>query len=88
MSQAKVDRNKELKKNRKKIIKKQKRGLILEKIVLSLILVAVVAWIGYSAYGVYEQAHADDPLEAISIDLSAIEDYVTALSDSASDDAE
>ena len=81
MSQAKVEHNKELKRNRKKILKKQKRGLILEKIVLSLILVGVAGWIGYSAYGLYEEAHADDPLPSISVDISATEDYIATLTD-------
>lgn len=79
MSQAKVDHNKELKKNRKKLVKKQKRGVVLEKIVITLILAAVVGWIGYSAYGMYEQAHEDDPLPSISVDLSAAEDYIAGL---------
>ncbi len=82
MSQAKVDHNKELKKNRKKIVQKQKRGLVLEKVAVTLILIAIVCWIGYSAYGLYEEAHADDPLEAISIDLSATEDYIAGLTES------
>ena len=85
MSQAKVEHNKELKRNRKKLVKKQRRSETMAKAVGVLAVCAVVGWIGYSVYGLYEQAHANDPLPTVAADVSAIEDYVDGLTE---DDAE
>ena len=79
MSQVKVDRNKELKKNRKKIVKRQKATRLAGQIGGCVLALAVVGWLGYSAYGVYEEAHADDPLPSTAVDLSAISDYISGL---------
>ena len=54
MSQAKVDRYKQEKANRKKIMKKQRMMNILRKCVLSLAAIALVGWLGYSAYVTHE----------------------------------
>ncbi|MBR1629926.1 MAG: hypothetical protein IJ679_11795 [Lachnospiraceae bacterium] len=79
MSQAKIDYRKELKKNRKKILKKEKRERVLGYCVGILIAAAIAGWVGYSAYGLYEEAHANDPLPEISADISSVEDYLTDL---------
>ncbi len=50
MSQAKVERNKDLKKNRKSIVKKAKRNRIIAMIISIVVLAALVGWIGYSIY--------------------------------------
>ena len=50
MSQAKVDRYKEEKKNRAKIIKKEKRQLLAMKLGASVVAVALVAWFSVSVY--------------------------------------
>lgn len=81
MSQAKVDHNKEIKKNRKKMVQKQKRDRLLARIGGVVVILAIVGWIGYSAYGVYEQAHADDPLPTLSADLTPVEEYLSELED-------
>ncbi len=57
MSQAKVDRYKEEKKNRAKIIKKEKRQLLAMKVGASAIAIAMVAWVGVSVYNNFQ---ADD----------------------------
>ena len=77
MSQAKIDYRKELKKNRKKILKKERRDRVLGYCAGVLLLAAVVGWMGYSAYGLYEEKHANDPLPKVACDISALEDYVT-----------
>ena len=76
MSQVKVDHHKELKRNRKKIVRRQKRLHSLH--ILAGVVVAVIAlgFIAYSGYGVYQNAHANDPLPAVKCDLTAINDYV------------
>ena len=50
MSQEKVDRYKQEKANRKKIVKKQRIMNVVRKTVLSLAVIALVGWLGYSAY--------------------------------------
>ena len=61
MSQKKVDEYKERKVNREKIYKKEKRILMMEKLVgLAICLVAVV-WIGYSVYGQYQRNLQENP---------------------------
>ena len=48
MSQEKVDRYKEQKANRKETMKKKKRASVIRNAVGSVVLVAVIAWVGYS----------------------------------------
>ena len=62
MSQAKVDRYKEEKKNRKKIMAKEKRMRIAGYIVGCLVAVGIIGWAGYSGYSAYE---AGKPMETI-----------------------
>lgn len=76
MSQAKVDRYKEEKRNRKEIIAKEKRKRTLNKIAGWLIALALIAWAGFSAYGIYKD---NQPMETIYTDLSAINDYLGTL---------
>ena len=49
MSQAKVDRYKEEKKNRKQTIKKEKRNRVLGRTLGVVIAAAIVCWIGFSS---------------------------------------
>ena len=50
MSQAKVDRYKEEKRNREKIMKKQKLEWLLTKVVLAVFAIVIVGWAGISVY--------------------------------------
>ncbi len=76
MSQAKVDRYKEQKANRKKIMQKEKRERMLWKVGGSLVAVALVAWIGYSAFDkLYEP-----PRRFYVADTAAVSDYLSGLS--------
>ena len=54
MSQEKVDRYKKEKANRKQIMRKQKIMNVVRKAVLSLAALALVGWLGYSAWDMYE----------------------------------
>ncbi len=76
MSQAKVDRYKENKKNRKEMIAKEKRANMLRAFTGGAVLVVLLGWIGVSAYDMYQ---ANQPLETIYVDTTAIDEYVTTL---------
>ena len=80
MSQKKVDHYKEQKANRKKIIKKEKRMLMLEKTIGTLVCLALVCWIGFS---IYNKATAVDtaniPVVDTPIDISALQDYTNSI---------
>ncbi len=76
MSQAKVDRYKEEKKNRKEIIAKEKRQRMIGKIAGWVVILALIGWIGYSAVDLYLESR---PMETVYTDLTAINDYMTTL---------
>ncbi|MDD6306790.1 MAG: hypothetical protein PUA75_07565 [Clostridiales bacterium] len=76
MSQAKVDRYKEEKANRKKIMAQEKRKHITAVICGWIVAIAIVGWAGYSAYRTYENSK---PMETIYANLDAINDYVDGL---------
>lgn len=54
MSQAKVDQYKKDKANRKQIMRRQKMMNLARKAVLSLAGLALIGWLGYSAWDMYE----------------------------------
>lgn len=76
MSQAKVDRYKEEKANRKKIMAQEKRKHMLAVICGWAIAIAVIGWAGYSAYSVYEN---NQPIKTIYANLDSINDYMSSL---------
>ena len=76
MSQAKVDRYKEEKANRKKNTRKQRIMSVVRKCVLSLVALALVGWLGYSAYGTYE---AKQPRDVVEINYDAVQNYLNDL---------
>ena len=81
MSQAKVDRYKEQKKNRKQIIKKEKREWALVQAGLGLFAVVVVAWAGVAVYqGVTAPAETTtDELTTYTVNTTALDDYMSEL---------
>jgi len=81
MSQAKVDRYKEEKKNRKKIMAKEKRQWMLTQAGLGIVGLAIVAWIGVSAYQAITAPSEDAAVEAKSytVDNSALDEYIDSL---------
>ena len=76
MSQEKVDRYKEQKKNRQQDIKKQKRRQIFGRIIGAVVVIAIVVWIGYSGYSSYQ---SNKGVETISVNSTAITDYLSGL---------
>ncbi len=80
MSQAKVDRYKEEKKNRSKIMKKQKMEWLLTKVVLTVCAVVIVGWIGVSLYqNITNPSTATVETESYTVDASPIDDYLNSL---------
>ncbi len=81
MSQAKVDRYKEEKKNRKKIMKKEKLENSLLKIAGAVLCAAVVVWIGYSAVTLSQKKPAEETGETTSytLDTTALQEYSDSL---------
>lgn len=77
MSQEKVDRYKEQKKNRRAIQAKKKRDAMIAKVCAALVALALVAWLGYSVADRYERKQNSGPVTA---DISALDDYVSSLS--------
>ncbi len=73
MSQAKIDRRKEEKANRKKNMEKQRRMSIVRKAVLGVAGLALVGWLGYSAYDTYI---ADRNREVTVVDYEAVNEYL------------
>lgn len=69
MSQAKVDRYKKEKANRKKNMKKEKIQNVLRKCVVGIIGLVLIGWIGFSAYGTYE---SNKPKKEVEIDYSSV----------------
>ena len=68
MSQAKVDRYKEEKKNRKKIMAAYAAGVV--------VIAAIIGWAGYSGYRAYEN---NKPMETIYANLDSISSYMNSL---------
>ena len=77
MSQEKVDRYKEQKRNRKAIQAKKKKEAFLTKLCAGLIAIALVAWLGYSVMYKYDQKQNSGDVTA---DITALNDYVAGLS--------
>ena len=72
MSQKKVDYYKQAKANRKREEKKKN----LRKAFDGLIALAIVVWIGWSAYDMYE---SKQPRAVAEVDYSAVSNYVQSL---------
>lgn len=81
MSQAKVDRYKEQKKNRKKIMKREKMENALVKICSALVCAAIVVWIGYSAVNMSKNKSEETTGETTSytLDTTALDNYLSGL---------
>ena len=76
MSQEKVGRYKQEKANRKQIMRKQKMMNNLRKGVLALVALALIGWLGYSAYDIYESGK-DRVVSEVNYD--AVSDYLNGL---------
>lgn len=80
MSQEKVDRYKKEKANRKENIKKEKRKSNLYKFAGILVALAIVAWLGNSAYGFFFTNNADKG-ENITVDMDAVNEYMSGINE-------
>lgn len=76
MSQEKVDRYKKEKANRKQEMKKQHRMHVIRCTVMGVVTAALVGWLGYSAYGFYEQ---NQPRKVAEVDYTAVNDYLQSM---------
>lgn len=76
MSQAKVDRYKQEKANRKKIMAQEKRKRTLSVICGWVIAIALIGWAGYSGYQMYENSK---PMETIYANLDSINNYMESI---------
>ena len=80
MSQAKVDRYKEEKRNRAKIIKKEKRQWMATKLGMYLVGLVLVAWVGVSVYnGVTTKDASEIEKPTYTVDTTALDDFRTDL---------
>lgn len=77
MSQEKVDRYKEQKKNRKKIMKKEKRNRYFGAAAGVLVCLCLVGWAGWSGYRSYEN---NKPVSYTEINMDSLTDYYSNLS--------
>ena len=78
MSQKKVDAYKKEKANREKLIKKEKRILILEKLAGIAVCVVAVCWIGFSVYD-KSQEDKETVVQETEIDTAALDEYLSSL---------
>lgn len=78
MSQEKVDRYKQEKANRKQIIRKQRMMNVLRKCVLSVIGLALIGWLGYSAYNTHT---VNQERELATINYDAVNTYLDGLTE-------
>ena len=76
MSQEKVDRYKEQKRNRKAIHAKKKRNTLITRVCASLVALALTAWLGYSVVDSFERKQNSGPVTA---DITALDDYAASL---------
>ena len=81
MSQKKVEKYKEYKKNRAQILKREKMMRRLEYIVAALICAVLVVWLAVSAVQTRKRdAEANEPeVTAVELDMNAYSDYVSGL---------
>lgn len=73
MSQEKIDRYKQEKANRKKNMKKQRMMSFVRKGVLALAGLALVGWLGYSAYGKFS---SNKSRETTTVNYEAVNSYL------------
>ncbi len=78
MSQKKVDAYKKEKANREKLIKKEKRILMLEKLAGIAVCAVAVCWIGFSVYD-KRQEDKETVVQETEMDTAALDEYLSSL---------
>ena len=81
MSQAKVDKHKEEKRNRQQLMKKEKREWMMVKLGGLVLALAIVAWAGFSVYQMIN-APEEGVHQEYTVNLDAITEYVNGLPES------
>ena len=76
MSQAKVEKYKEQKANRKQTMKKEKLQSIVRNSIAAVVIVAALGWVGYSGV---KSIIESIPREEVKVDYNAISNYESAL---------
>jgi len=76
MSQEKVNRYKEEKANRKAILRKERIKSMVRKIILLVLSVALVGWVGFSAYYTWEN---NRPRDMVTVNYDSITGYLQSL---------
>lgn len=81
MSQKKVDAYKDYKKNRKEILKKEKRKQKLEIGIAALICAAFVAWFGFSVYqkATAKPAETNTMAAVVEVNMTDYEEFISGL---------
>lgn len=83
MSQEKVDRYKAEKANRKQAMKKEKAANALRKCIVTVCGLLLVAWIGYSAYDIYDSGK--EP-QKVQINYQSFDTFAQDIKDAASEE--
>ena len=78
MSQEKVDKYKKDKANRKKIMRKERALSIVRKAILTLAALALVGWLGYSAYDIYD---SNQERSVAEVNFDSVTEYLNGLSE-------
>ncbi|MCI9176284.1 MAG: hypothetical protein HFH49_15385 [Lachnospiraceae bacterium] len=78
MSQKKVDQYKKEKANRKQIMKREKMKRRAAAACGTVVSIAVIGWVGYSAFGYFHQKDAENPTQT-EVDLSSLTEYLSGL---------
>lgn len=77
MSQEKVERYKKEKANRKQTMKKDKAKSIAARTAGAIVCIALLGWIGYSGYSIWE---AKQPAKTTTVSTDALSGYLDELS--------
>lgn len=80
MSQKKVDQYKKEKANRKQILRREKIKHNVTMACTTVVCVAVVGWLGYSAYGYFhkQDKKTETPTQT-EVDMTALNEYMSGL---------
>lgn len=79
MSQAKVDRYKKEKANRKKAMQKEKASRMAYGLLGIVIAVAIVSWVGYSVYNRGNGTNTANESDSVQVNTDAIDNYLNDL---------
>lgn len=90
MSQAKVDRKKEIRKNREAVARKNKLHERIAWMITGVIGLAIIAWLAFSLYQKIDEYEASKPIDYkyYEADTSAVNEYVDDVATAAEEGSE